>query len=62
MVKRIIEEMNSPEAKPFGIKKVKTFFNEHPDVFKLNSHITRNDGLIKSLQNDAEALSKGILV
>jgi spore coat polysaccharide biosynthesis protein SpsF (cytidylyltransferase family) len=54
VVKRIIEELYATEDKPFGIEKITTFLDNHPDVFNLNSHITRNEGLIKSLEEDTE--------
>jgi spore coat polysaccharide biosynthesis protein SpsF len=54
VVKRIIEELYATDDEPFGIEKIKTFLDNHPDVFNLNSHITRNEGLIKSLEEDTE--------
>lgn len=53
VVKRIIEELYSFESEPFGIQEIKKFLDNHPDVFNLNCHIIRNEGLIKSLQEDS---------
>lgn len=56
VVKRIIKELYSHESKPFGISEIKTFLDNHPEIFNINCHIIRNEGLIKSLQNDSELL------
>lgn len=37
------------EGKPFGIGVIKQFLDDHPDVYRRNLHIVRNEGLHKSL-------------
>ena len=54
VVKSIIEELYNTKDSPFGVEEIKTFLDNHPDMFNLNSHITRNEGLIKSLEKDFE--------
>ena len=48
---RRVYEHFTPLKKHFGAKEVSTFVNKNPKI-KSNSHIVRNEGLQKSLQND----------
>lgn len=52
VVKAIIEALYRKGAAPFKTKEIITFLDEHPDIFKLNAHIIRNAGLLKSLNED----------
>lgn len=54
VVKAIIEQLPSKEPGDFTADKVKTFLDNHPDIFRLNSHVIRNEGLAKSLREDEE--------
>ena len=36
----------------FSFSQIKNFLNANPEIFKINSNIVRNEGLIKSLVND----------
>lgn len=38
----------------FGMKEIKSYLDEHPEIYKINSFIIRNEGLIKSLKTDKE--------
>lgn len=52
VVKAIIEALYRKGAEPFKTKETISFLDEHPDIFKLNAHIIRNEGLLKSLRDD----------
>lgn len=51
VVKTIIEEFTK-ENKELTIKNIKEFLDQNEDIHALNSTIIRNEGLLKSLQND----------
>ncbi|MCD4679457.1 MAG: glycosyltransferase family protein [Bacteroidales bacterium] len=53
VVNKIFEALYNDKKPLFGINQIKNFLNENPDVFTINSRIIRNEGLIKSLKNDA---------
>jgi len=36
----------------FGIVEIIRFINKNPDIEKINQHITRNEGYLKSIKND----------
>ena len=36
----------------FGYKDILEFLYENPDIRKINSQYTRNEGLLKSIMND----------
>jgi spore coat polysaccharide biosynthesis protein SpsF len=55
VVKNIIEYFNENKLQ-LHINNIKKYLDNHPDIFNLNSKIIRNEGLIKSLQNDKEIL------
>lgn len=52
VVKMIIESLYDVSKSVFGIDKIKQFLDKHPDIININSHIVRNEGLLKSLQDD----------
>ena len=52
VIKAIIEGSSQAESAPFKAENIKSFLDHHPKVFQLNQHIVRNEGLIKSLNND----------
>jgi spore coat polysaccharide biosynthesis protein SpsF (cytidylyltransferase family) len=54
VVKSIIEELYNTKNSPFGVEEIKDFLDNHPEIFRLNSRIIRNEGLIKSLEEDFE--------
>ncbi|MBT8491224.1 MAG: spore coat protein, partial [Deltaproteobacteria bacterium] len=56
-VKAILENLYKGPDNYFTIAKIKAFLNAHPEIYKLNSHIIRNEGLSKSLQEDNLYLS-----
>jgi len=52
VVKTILENLYKDEKIYFSIGEIKIFFEENPDTYQLNREIIRNEGLLKSLQND----------
>jgi len=52
VVKTILENLYKDEKIYFSIEEIKNFFNENPNTYQLNREIIRNEGLLKSLQND----------
>jgi spore coat polysaccharide biosynthesis protein SpsF len=54
VVANILEHLYVSDEEVFGIEDIKTFLDNNPQVYNLNSHIIRNEGLIKSLKEDAE--------
>jgi spore coat polysaccharide biosynthesis protein SpsF len=53
VVKAIIENLYGKPDKIFSAQAIKHFLDQHPEISRLNSHIIRNEGLLKSLQADA---------
>jgi spore coat polysaccharide biosynthesis protein SpsF (cytidylyltransferase family) len=54
VVKAIFEALYERDALPFSFEVVKNFLDAHPEIAQKNAHIIRNEGLLISLQNDAE--------
>lgn len=52
VVKSIILSLYRKDTFPFGFEEIKHFMDGHPEVFQINAHIIRNEGLIKSLENE----------
>lgn len=52
VVKAILEEFASLGNRRYKTADIKKFLDTHPDVFSLNAHIIRNEGLQKSLKED----------
>jgi spore coat polysaccharide biosynthesis protein SpsF len=52
VVKAILENLYKGEGTCFSIGEIKIFFKDNPDIYKLNRDIIRNEGLLKSIQND----------
>ena len=52
VVKTILENLYKGNNSYFAVKEIKSYLDVHPEVYRLNSHITRNEGLLKSLQGD----------
>jgi spore coat polysaccharide biosynthesis protein SpsF len=53
VVKAILEALYQKDRPPFGFPEIKDFLDRHPEISRLNSKVIRNEGLIKSLKNDA---------
>ena len=51
VVKAVIEALYKESIK-LSTHEIKNYLDSHPDVFSLNSHIIRNEGLLKSLKDD----------
>ena len=52
VISEIIGKIYLKEFEYYTAKKVKTFLDQHPKVFNLNSHIIRNEGLEISIKNE----------
>ena len=52
VVKAIIEALYGKAPGLFAINEIKNFLDTHPEIFKLNANVTRNEGLLKSLRQD----------
>ncbi|UCF14547.1 MAG: glycosyltransferase family protein [Phycisphaerales bacterium] len=52
VVKAILEDLYGKGSPAFTINDIKEFLDAHPDIHKLNEHIVRNEGLLKSLEED----------
>jgi spore coat polysaccharide biosynthesis protein SpsF (cytidylyltransferase family) len=53
VVKAIIENLYGDNCKYLNIEDIKSFLESHPAIFVLNRNIARNEGLLKSLEEDA---------
>jgi len=54
VVKTILENLYKGNESYFTIKEIKSYLDTHRKIYKLNSHIIRNKGLLKSLQKESE--------
>ena len=52
VVKAILENLYKGSDGYFPVREIKSYLDSHPEVYKLNSDIIRNEGLLKSLQGD----------
>ena len=52
VVKMIIEYFSAAQGMGVGFEKIKQYLDGHPDIRQRNSWIIRNEGLLKSLEND----------
>jgi len=55
VVTAIFETLYSKEKPLFHIEEIKAFLDEHPLIFNKNANVVRNEGLLKSLNQEAEA-------
>lgn len=55
VVKAILENLYKGKDHYFSIQEIKSFLDTHPEIYKLNAHIIRNEGLLKSL-NEVESI------
>ena len=53
VVKAIIENLYSGNEEYINIEEIKTFLESNPQIYAINKHVTRNEGLLKSLDEDA---------
>jgi spore coat polysaccharide biosynthesis protein SpsF len=54
VVKAIIEYFMAKRNIDFGTNDIKNFLDTHAEIFKINSDVIRNEGLIISLKEDGE--------
>ena len=52
VVKTIIENLYNKGNKMFNTEDIKRFLNTHPEIFKINANIIRNEGLLISLAKE----------
>ncbi len=52
VVKAIIEALYKKKSVPFNAGDIKKFLDNHPEIYRINKHIIRNEGLAISLKND----------
>jgi spore coat polysaccharide biosynthesis protein SpsF len=52
VVKVILENLYKGSDDYFNIREIKSYLDSHPEVYRLNSDIVRNEGMLKSLQDD----------
>lgn len=52
VVKAILENLYKGQNHYFVIMEIKAFLDSHPEIYKLNSHILRNEGYIRSIKNE----------
>ncbi len=52
VVKTILENLYKGTDRYFTIEEIKSFLDKHHEIYKLNAHIIRNEGLLRSLQKD----------
>ena len=52
VVKTILENLYKGNDSYFTIEEIKSYLDTHPEVYRLNSNIIRNEGMLKSLQDD----------
>jgi len=53
VAKAIIENLYKSNSDFFDFQAIKKFLDKNPGISRKNSHIIRNEGLLKSLQNDS---------
>jgi spore coat polysaccharide biosynthesis protein SpsF (cytidylyltransferase family) len=54
VVKHVFQALYKDGASYFGINEIKSYLDKHPEIYKNNSSIIRNEGLIKSLKADKD--------
>ena len=52
VVKAILENLYEGTKNYFTIKEIKSFLDNHPEIYKLNADIVRNEGLLNNLLED----------
>ena len=52
VAKAIIEHLYTGPDTYFTIADIKSLLDAHPEIYKLNAHIIRNEGLLKSLEGN----------
>jgi spore coat polysaccharide biosynthesis protein SpsF len=52
VVRAVLENLYQRSKPYIKIEAIKSFLDSHPEIYSINAHIIRNEGLIKSLQED----------
>lgn len=52
VVEAILENLYNGNDSYFTVREIKSYLDSHPEVYRLNSDIIRNEGLLKSLNGD----------
>lgn len=53
VVKAILEGLYKANSRLFTTEEIKDFLDTHQDIFMLNTHVLRNQGLLKSVKEDS---------
>ncbi len=54
VVKTILENLYKENDSYFTVREIKSYLDDHPEVYRLNSHAIRNEGLLKYLQVESK--------
>ena len=54
VVKAILKNLDKGTDSYFTVREIKSYLDSHPEVYKLNSDIIRNEGLLKLLQAESK--------
>lgn len=54
VVKTILENLYKENDSYFTVREIKSYLDDHPEVYRLSSHAIRNEGLLKSLQVESK--------
>jgi spore coat polysaccharide biosynthesis protein SpsF len=52
VVEAILENLYNGNDSYFTVREIKSYLDSHPEVYRLNSDIIRNEGMLKSLNGD----------
>jgi spore coat polysaccharide biosynthesis protein SpsF (cytidylyltransferase family) len=52
VVKNIITDLSKTESDFIDFQSIKKYLDSHPDIFKMNANIQRNEGYLESLKKD----------
>jgi len=52
VIEAIINGISLKSSELYTAEKIKSFLDQHPEIFRLNNHIIRNEGLLLSLEKD----------
>jgi spore coat polysaccharide biosynthesis protein SpsF (cytidylyltransferase family) len=52
-IRQVYARLARPDERVFGLREVCDLLREHPEIVQINSQYTRNEGLAKSLREDA---------
>ena len=62
VVKAIIEALYDDRKMPFGFAEIREFLGKNPEIYRINSHIIRNEGLLMSLKKETRFCDSSSIV